>query len=462
MGFKRFAFYMSLRVALLGGTLLVLVWVGSQLVYPTLSLIFLLVVVIQLGEALSFVGKTNAELTRFLEAARYSDFSQRFQMKGEGAGFDELGSVLSEIMERFRLSRQEQEQELRHLRALVEHVPVPLMSLHNDGQINIHNNAARRLFGNTQVSHLEDLNQFGQGFMSDIKNLSPGGRHLVNFVADDVEKRLSVASTQISLGQQVEKLISLQDIQSELDGAQLKAWQDLVRVLTHEIMNSITPVASLAKTTTDLVEDATELVKALEEVEGVGRVLEELVDIKSAVDTVARRSDSLMNFVQSYRRLTRLPTPQKGVLRLSEVFSRVARLVSADWQAQGIVLSTHVDPESLSIDADGDMIEQVLINLLRNAEQALAGRDGATVKIFARINRRGHVVVEVLDNGPGIADDILEKVFVPFFTTKREGSGVGLALTRQVMIAHGGSVSLGAGDKDSSGGCCGVRIALTF
>jgi len=461
MGFKRFAFHISLRVALLGGTLLVLVWVSSQFIYPTLSLIFLLAVIAQLSEALRFVSKTNAELTRFLEAARYSDFSQRFQMKNEGAGFDELGSALSEIMERFRLSRQAQEQELRHLRALVEHVPVPLMSLQNDGEINLHNNAARRLFGNTRVARLEDLDQFGQDFMSDIKNLPPGNRHLVNFVTDDVEKQLSVASTQISLGHQVEKLISLQDIQSELDGAQLKAWQDLVRVLTHEIMNSITPVASLAKTTTDLVEDATEQVKALEAIAGVDKVLEELVDIKSAVDTVARRSDSLMNFVQSYRRLTRLPAPKKGVLRLKQVFSQVARLVSAEWQAQGITLSTHVEPESLSIEVDGDMIEQVLINLLRNAEQALAGSSAATVKVFARINRRGHVVLEIIDNGPGIAEDILEKVFVPFFTTKREGSGVGLALTRQVMIAHGGSVSLGAGDKNASGGR-GVRIALTF
>ncbi len=461
MGFKRFAFHISLRVALLGGTLLVLVWVSSQFLYPTLSLIFFLVVIAQLSEALRFVSKTNAELTRFLEAARYADFSQRFQMKNEGAGFDELGAALSEIMERFRLSRQEQEQELRHLRALVEHVPVPLMSLQNNGEINVHNNAARRLFGNTRVVRLEDLKQFGQDFMRDIKDLAPGNRHLVNFSADDVEKQLSVASTQISLGHQVEKLISLQDIQSELDGAQLKAWQDLVRVLTHEIMNSITPVASLAKTTTDLVEDATEQVKALETIEGVDKVLAELIDIKSAVDTVARRSDSLMNFVQSYRRLTRLPAPQKGVLRLRQVFSQVARLVSADWQAQGISLSTHVEPESLSIKVDGDMIEQVLINLLRNAEQALAGCDAATVKIFARINRRGHVVLEIIDNGPGIAEDILEKVFVPFFTTKREGSGVGLALTRQVMIAHAGSVSLSAGDKNATGGR-GVRIALTF
>ncbi len=461
MGFKRFAFYISLRVVLLGVSLLALVWISSQRSYPTLSLIVLLAVVVQLIEALRFVSKTNAELTRFFEAARYADFSQRFQMKNEGAGFDELGSTLSEIMERFRLSRQEQEQELRHLKALVEHVPVPLVSLQNDGEINIHNNAARRLFGNTQVGHLEDLGQFGQDFKHDIGSLSPGDRHLVTFVVDDVEKRLSVASTNITLGHQVEKLISLQDIQSELDGAQLKAWQDLVRVLTHEIMNSITPVASLAKTTTDLVEDATKQVEALKGTEGVEQVLEELTDIKSAVDTVARRSDSLMNFVQSYRRLTRLPAPQKGLVKIDEVFSRVSRLVSADWQTQGITLSTMVEPETLSLEVDGDMIEQVLINLLRNSEQALAGRIDAEVKVSARINRRGHVVMEVVDNGPGVSEEILEKVFVPFFTTKREGSGVGLALTRQVMIAHGGSVSLSASDRTSVENK-GVRIALTF
>lgn len=456
MVFKRFPVFISLRVALLALSLLLLVTVFSRHIYPVLSLLLAALVAAQLVEALHYVSKTNAELTRFLDAARYEDYGQRFETANVGAGFEELGATFTDIMARFKTTRQQQEGELRHLQALIEHVPVPLLSVQVDGRINLHNNAARRLFGNAKVQRLSDLVQFGDNFVTHIETIVAGERRLVSFVADDMEKQLTVAATQIVVGSQVEKLISLQDIQTELDDAQLKAWQDLVRVLTHEIMNSITPVASLAKTAGDLVNDAAAQAQSLPHVEGIGAVAEQLADIKSAVDTVARRSDGLMQFVQSYRRLTQLAPPQTSRLRLKDLLQRVATLMSVDWQQQAIELMIDVEPEGLELQADLDMIEQVLINLLRNAGQALAATADARVKLMGRLNKRGHVVIEVVDNGPGIASDIAAKVFVPFFTTKRDGSGVGLALTRQVMIAHGGAVAVGEGEAG------GARITLTF
>ncbi|MEH6634544.1 MAG: ATP-binding protein [Halioglobus sp.] len=450
MGFKFFALQLGLRIALL--TVALVAWIALFVIpgYPTVHVILTIVALLAVYELFRFVTRTNTELTRFLEAIRYVDFGQRFQMQGMGAGFDELGAVFNEIVERFQGQRSMQEQDLRHLRALTEHVPIPLLSLHAGGKVVLHNNAARRLFGSALISRTEDFNAFGDDFAKQMLAVEPGERRLAAFQFDDLEQQLTISATEIVIGNTLEKLVSLLNIQSELDGVQLQAWHDLVRVLTHEIMNSITPVASLAKTAAELVDDA--MLKASDH----PGVLSDLADVKSAVETVARRSDGLMQFVGSYRRVTRLPPPKMQQIRLVKLFANVEQLVVTKWQEQSIELSLQVEPSSLEIVADPDMLEQVILNILLNAEQALTGRKSASVKLCGYLNRGGHVSIEISDNGPGISPAIANKIFVPFFTTKREGSGVGLALTRQVMLAHGGTVTLGTSDSG------GAKFTLTF
>ena len=450
MVFKHFSVQVGLRVALL--TLELVAWAILFVVpgYPILHLLLSGIVLLQIFDIFRFVSRTNAELARFLEAVRYADFGQRFDMRGKGAGFEELGGVFTDIVERFQAGRAQQEEDLRHLRALTEHVPVPLLSVHPDGKVQLHNNAARRLFGSARIARIEDFIAFGDDFSKQVLAVEPGERRLAVFQLDDLEQQLTISATEIVIAGKLEKLVSLQNIQSELDGVQLQAWQDLVRVLTHEIMNSITPVASLAKTATELVDDA--MLKLGE----YSDVSEELADVKSAVETVARRSDGLMHFVQSYRRLTRLPAPQLQRILLSDLFGNVEQLVAAEWAEKEIELSLRVEPVSLELTADRDMVEQVSLNLLQNAEQVLAGRESARVNVVGSLSRQGHVSVEVSDNGPGVSPEIAKKIFVPFFTTKREGSGAGLALTRQVMLAHGGTATLG---RSESGG---AKITLSF
>lgn len=171
---------------------------------------------------------------------------------------------------------------------------------------------------------------------------------------------------------------------------------------------------------------------------------------------MARRSDGLMNFVSSYRRLTRLNQPNKKRISVTELFEQIQRLACQRWQEKGVKLSVQVEPHSLAIQADPDMIEQVLLNLLQNAEHAVAGCEQPEVKLSAQLNPRGHTVIEVEDNGCGIEEEVASKVFVPFFTTKNEGSGVGLALTRQIMLAHEGQVVLSTQKGE------GAKFSLTF
>lgn len=441
MGFKRFSILIIARTSLIMGNLILMSLLYTEPGYHAATLLCLIVLIMQSMELVRFVSRTNAELTRFLDAARYADFSQRFELTSLGSGFGELGAAFTDILERFRVSRAATEEELRHLKAVIEHVPVPLMSIGNSQEVTLWNNAARRLFGSNSVTRLDDLNRFGEEFGKQLSTFVAGEKKLIDFEIDGMELQLSIAATQLMLPGRQEVLLSLQDIQSELDSAQLQAWQELVRVLTHEIMNSITPVASLANTAVDLIEDAKQKVNHLPE------IVEELNDANNAVSTVARRSEGLTKFVGSYRRLNKLPTPVKKRFPIQSLFEQVASLSAQQRKDKTLVLETTILPKDLDLTADSDLLEQVLLNLLQNAEHAVELVQQPKIQLHAFLNKRGRVVIEVSDNGTGIPEELVKKIFVPFYTTKRQGSGVGLALTRQVMLAHQGKVKVESADS---------------
>lgn len=457
MGFKRFSLFLFARFILLLFNAITIVLLLSYSGYHAATLLTFLILAAQLVEMLAFISKTNAELTRFFNALRHEDFSQRFEMT-YGTGFDELGSAFTDILQRFQSVRATEAEELSRLKAVVEHVPVPLLSIHSDGRLTQWNIGVRRMFGAHNVSCSLDLLQFGDDFSHHVMSIKPGERRLTNFSVDGMEQQLALSATQIVLSGKHEILVSMQNIQSELDTAQLRAWQDLVRVLTHEIMNSVTPVTSLAETAMDLVEDAKQ--KTMNNTnDGVvenAELLEVLSDVSDAVTTVARRSSGLSNFVNSYRLLTHLPSANRRKTKIHHLFQHIESLVNHRFQKKSITLNTNISPPQLALNVDANMLEQVLINLLKNAEQALQHTIHPCVYMTAYLNPRGHVVISVTDNGKGIDDDIADKIFVPFFTTKHDGSGVGLALTRQVMIAHGGSVKLVNSEQG------GAQFHLTF
>ena len=449
MGFKRFSLRLADRLSFIFLGILLLGLLVSTPGYHAATILVLIGSLMMGAELYQFVSRTNLELTRFLDAIRYADFSQRFEAGAVGAGFQELGDTFTHIMDRIREDRSQQEREHRHLKALLEHVPVPLISILADGQVQSWNNSARRLFGSVPVTRQSDLRQFGHDFVTQVTEIRAGERVLATFHTEDVEQRIVVSASEITIGQQTERLISLQNIQSELDGVQLGAWQDLVRVLTHEIMNSVTPVSSLARTAVDLVDDARARLV------GQPEVSEELKDVRDAVDTVARRSDGLMNFVSNYRQLTRPPQPEKSRFALSDLFADVQRIALQDWDKE-TTLNTLIEPDGLDLFADQQLVEHILINLLQNAYQATRDQHPAHIELVSRLNKRGRIIIEVADNGPGIPPENESRIFVPFYTTRKEGSGIGLALSRQIMIAHGGQLSLI--DKDAAG----ARFRLVF
>ncbi len=450
MIFKRFTVLLAFRVMLVGLSITVTVWLVLRPGYYSATILSAATLVLFSAELWWFVSRTNREIARFLDAARYADFSQRFSFGDVGTGFDELGAAFTDILDSVRGERENQEIEVRQLRALIEHIPVPLLTLHGDQSISLQNNAARRLFGAAHVTQLKDLRQFGLDFHDAVAAAVPGNRELVTFSVEGIEYQLTLATTEVFVAGVGDRLISLQDIQTELDLTQAQAWQDIVRVLTHEIMNSMTPVTSLATTASDVIDDV------IDKTAADSPIAEDLADLRDAISTVARRSDSLMQFVDSYRQLARLAPPEKKRVLISELFESVTRLAAAEWPDRRIALTQQVDPAGLDVFADRDLLEPVLLNLLRNAWHATLEVSEAKIDLRASLNRRGNIVIEVSDNGHGVADDIASKIFVPFFTTKEGGSGVGLALARQVMTAHGGFIRVMAND----GG--GAKFSLTF
>jgi nitrogen fixation/metabolism regulation signal transduction histidine kinase len=435
MVFSRFAMRLFIRVAVLFALLAVLAVVIVETDFFVVAVLVGVTAVAQGWSVMRFVNRTNSELTRFLAAVRYDDFTQSFSMANLGDSFAELRDAFEEVMDRFREARSTGEAQLRYLEALVEHVPVAIISVHEDGRVSLLNNAARRLLDATTQTSLDALETYGAAFRRDVSQAEPGERKLTRTELDGVQRQLIIHTTQVKIGEDVVRLISLQDIQRELDATELSAWQDMVSVLSHEIGNSITPIASLARTADDMVVDLRE------KADDRDYALELIDDIHEAIDAIARRSEGLVGFVKSYRELTQLPPPQKRQISLDTYFGRLEKLLATEWSDQGVTLHMEAPPPGMIIAADESLLDQAVINVVRNAAEAARSSAEPQVWVAAHLSDRGRPVIEVADNGEGIDGELGERIFLPFFTTKSQGSGIGLSFARQVMMMHKGAIT---------------------
>ncbi len=388
---------------------------------------FLLLISLQVYNLYFYVDGTNRKLIRFLESVRWSDFSIGFAADNKlGYSFRVLNQQFNEVLDAFRQARAEREANLQYLNAVVHHVSVGLMAFDTEGNVELVNNAALKLLGIYRLRTLTELQKAHPELVDLIQKLRSQNNGLYQ---TPNEQQLSVYATVIRLRGKTVKLVSLQNIQSELQQKELEAWQNLTRVLRHEIMNSITPITSLIATMQDIVTYDLEVNASNSEAVG---------DIKEALHTIENRSVGLLNFVNAYRNFTNIPKPDLHEMPVKKLVNGVFQLMQADVKNAGVQFSFEVKPENLLVLADNDQIEMVLINLVKNATEALAGRENARLAIKGYRDENQQVTLDVTDNGPGIIPEALEKIFIPFYTTKKTGSGIGLSLSRQIMQMHGG------------------------
>jgi two-component system nitrogen regulation sensor histidine kinase NtrY len=398
---------------------------GWLLASPHLRVLPLLVLAIAVGlavELVYFVRAGQRRMARAVAAWSAADFADT------AAAGDELSATLGQVSRRLRDRQRGGEQERRTLAAIVSHAPVPLLAI-DGARVELLNHAARRLLGSAEVTTLDALAGLGPGFVQGLVETPPGERRLVRADVDGSRQYLLVAPAELTADGRTRRLVSLQGIQGELDARTIEAWLEMARVLAHEIMSSLTPIVSLTATAAE----------RLAEIDGG----EALADAREAVATVARRSDGLMHFVRRYRELAALPPPDRHPVDAAELVRGVASLLRAELTAQGIGLEVDAPAAAVMVQADRALVEQALINLVRNAADACRGRDPATVWLRLAVTRAGRTALEVADSGPGVPAELLPSIFVPFFTTKRGGSGIGLSLAQHVAHAHGGAITVG-------------------
>jgi two-component system, NtrC family, nitrogen regulation sensor histidine kinase NtrY len=437
MASKSFRLNVIIRSIALGGTIFLLFYLFSQTTLFATATVVALITMYELYALIRYVERTNAELSRFLRSIRYADFSQSFSSRGRGTSFDELNTAFSEVVDEFRKARTEKEEHFQYLQTVVQHIAVGLLAFTPDGEVSLVNTAAKRLLGVDQLINIKSLAAMSPNLVQALLTARSGQKSLLKTEIHKEPLQLVISATELKLRGQLHTLVSLQNIRSELDEKEVEAWQQLIRVLTHEIMNSITPISSLASTINEMLKPG------MDPGHPAGVPTPEVIrDVQGAVQTIEKRSQGLLQFVDAYRSLTRIPPPKFEIVVVRELFGRVEQLMHQRLAASGVVLDVQVEPETLELTADPALVEQVLINLVLNAAEALQNTPQPCISLSAYIGERGRVTIQVSDNGPGITQEIQEKIFVPFFTTKPNGSGIGLSLSRQIMRMHGGLILL--------------------
>lgn len=438
MVFKKFRIWVSLRVILITLNLLVLLLLIQKDQHPITSFIAIVLLIGQLASLIYFVERTNRKLTHFLESIRHSDFSTSFSDRALGGTFEGLNRAFNEVITEFRKNRAEKEEHYNYLLTVVQHVNIGILAFKKDGKVDIFNNATKRLLKINNIQHVRDLKSIKAELPDLLLEMKAGERQLVKLVIEDNLMQLAVSATEFRMRGEEFVLVSLQNITTELDEKEIESWQNLIRVLTHEIMNSITPISSLASTVEDILfnkedEDHVKL-NDLDD--------DDIENVSEAIATVRNRSQGLLTFVENYRNLTRIPRPNFRYFAVKELFDRAHVLLKPKMDKYGIVCTRKLFPEELMITADPDLIDQVFINLLLNAIDACKNTENPQIEVIASINSGDKVTIDIADNGEGIKPDILDKIFMPFFTSKKEGSGIGLSLSRQIMHLHKGSITV--------------------
>ena len=399
-----------------------------------LILIVLGAVIFQVRELVRAVEKSNENITSFLDSIRFDDLSSSFKTDSQDPTIQRLHQELNEAILKLRVSRKEKDSEHQFFKNIVQHVGIGILTFKRDGSIQTMNTAAKRLLKVTRAETVEDLREVDDGLVDTIMKLKTGGRELIQLKTGEETLQLSIFAIELTLRDEEVKLISMSNIQSELDEKEMEAWQNLVRVLTHEIMNSVTPISSLA----GIVEE--ELGRKIQYEQDIKK--DELGDMHLSLQTISRRSAGLIRFVKEFRNLTHIPKPKLAEIPVKPLLEEMAMLHKKELADHGVAISCSVEPDNLFILADKTMIEQVLINLIKNAIQAFDDQPDKRIDLVARSNEKGRAVISVKDNGSGIDNEALEKIFIPFFSTKKTGSGIGLSLSKQIMLQHEGRITV--------------------
>jgi len=401
-----------------------------------------IVIILQVASLIHYVNNTNYSLVKFLEALKNEDYSVYFSPSKKGDSFAKVFDDFNLIIKIFKRNKIEKEAQYKYFKHILEHVNLGIISIKKEDLFNEQSNeeifflnkAASDILQQPQHKYWHRMANHVPWLTKEIKKIADGGKILVDLGDEMERKQLSLEVVEIRLLNTPYLIISFQDIRSEIEQKEIEAWHNVIRVLAHEMLNSFTPVSSLASTMKTLTENEKGEALKLDQMED-----EDILDINMAATTIKKRSDGLLDFVKDYRTISNVPIPKLSKINVKQFLLTIQLLMKTALKEANIELILLPMPSNTIIHADNKLIEQVLINLINNSIHALEGIEQPCIKISCIVEPNKTVIL-VTDNGHGIEEDILNQIFIPFYTTKKNGSGIGLSLSKNILKKHGGNL----------------------
>jgi two-component system nitrogen regulation sensor histidine kinase NtrY len=396
------------------------VLLGLLLIYITYNLFY-------------YVNRTNRELANFLIYLKENDTSLVIKSENLDKTFKGLRQSFKKITDELKKTRIEKEIEQRYIETVFEHVGIGLISFDEQGRIERINKAAKDLLNIIQAKNISELDKVQNGLAEKFKSQQPGLQSLFKIKINNEILQIAVKSTITVIEDKKIKIISLQDIRNELEEKELDSWKKLISTLTHEIMNSITPITTLTVAIKRcFMQDGN--IKSPEKISA-----ENIKDAIDGTNIIEERSKGLISFVDNYRSITKLPVPELSIVSVSQLFGELEMLFKDTFELNKIRFVKEITPDNLKTMADKKLMEQVLINLIKNSLDAMKNYKKGLI-IFRAFEENNNVNIQIVDNGPGIPDNIIENIFTPFYTTKEKGTGIGLSISRQIIRMHKGKI----------------------
>jgi two-component system, NtrC family, nitrogen regulation sensor histidine kinase NtrY len=429
MNVKKFEWRILIRVILLFCTLAVSAYllVTYRYIYFFLTIPL---IIYQVVDFIEFQKKTHKELNQFVEAVHYRDFSRYFNVKQAPAELQPLREGFNEINSTFKVISKEKETQYQYLQKILEMVDTGIVSFHVEtGEVVWMNESIKKMLQIPYLKTIHTLAKRDEGLYKEIESLQPGENKIATAHLERGSFKVLLSATAFQTEGQRYKLVAFQNVNEALDETESKAWQKLLSVMTHEIMNSIAPISSLAETMKNRLQSAPKK-------DGDNS----LEDFEIGIDTIKRRSEGLLKFAETYRNLNKITTLNLKKVFISELFANLHQLMQPTFEQKGIELEIILKDPGLSLQADINLLEQVLINLVVNAIEGVRDTKDPKIILSAEQNIHSKTIIKVADNGHGMSDEILNKIFIPFFSTKKQGSGIGLSLCKQIVMLHKGSM----------------------
>ena len=396
--------------------------------------LFIILILAQIIFLISYAESSFKKVRLFLDNIKQDNYTSVFPVKFDGTETDDLHIEFNAILAKLKEDQAEKEANYQYFRSVFQHLSIGLITFEEDGKIQILNTAAKRMLNIEQLHFITEIESVNKELHQAIHGLRTGGSELIKIAHPDGIMQLSVYVIELVMRDVKIKLVSLQNIQSELEEKEMEAWQNLVKVLTHEIMNSIAPISSLASTIKGEIEHKIE--------QNLPAALDDLEDYQMGITTIEKRSEGLINFVSDFRSLAHIPNPKFSTIHLKTLLQQLETLMQHQFESNQIMTKCTVTPDDLILFGDQNLIEQVLINLIHNGIHAMETSITKVLSIDAFIDESGKIIIEVNDSGKGIEEEALSKIFIPFFTTKKKGSGIGLSLSKQIMRRHKGNIQV--------------------